>query len=200
MRRFWIRVFDRVRRLQPITGFKNSCCKAGPLLYLLAALFFLYVTPVQSANSVIVGWPANTDPGILGYNFYFGTSSRNYSTIIDVGNVTNTVVDNLLEGQTYYFAVTAYNIMGLESLPSPETAYPIPLVRFTSTPITVQPKGLLSINIAGPVGRSAVLLASTNLTTWSPISTNVFTTTNLFIKVTDSPGVTKTRFFRVKLL
>jgi hypothetical protein len=115
--------------------------------------------------------------------------------------VTNAVVNNLQEGQTYYFAVTSYDIFGFESLPSPEIVFAVPsnVVTFTANPITIQPKGQIMVSCTGPVGKSAVLLTSTNMVTWDAIATNVFTTTNLFMKVADSPSTTKIRFFRVRL-
>jgi hypothetical protein len=149
-----------------------------------------------------LGWPPNPDPGIAGYNVYSGTVSGAYAKVTDVGNVTNAVINNLQEGQTYYFVVTAYDILGLESLPSPEMVYAVPstnTVKFNSNFVTIQPKGQLMVSLSGPVGATAVLLSSTNMATWNPIATNVFMTNNLFIKVMDTPGANKARFFRVKL-
>jgi hypothetical protein len=171
----------------------------------LLILLFLAVASVRAAaTSIAVSWTANPDPGIIGYNVYSGNASQSYTKTTDAGNTNSAIINDLAEGRTYYFAVTSYNTIGLESLPSPEMAYAIPyatnVVRFTSNPITIQPKGQIGVSLSGPVGRTAVLLTSTNMTTWSAIATNTFTTTNLFIKITDTPSVTKTRFFRAKLL
>jgi hypothetical protein len=68
-----------------------------------------------------LAWDApttNTDGSPLtdlaGYKIYYGTSSGNYTTIIDVGNVTTYFINNLVLG-TYYFTVTTYNTSGVES-------------------------------------------------------------------------------------
>jgi len=47
-----------------------------------------------------------------GYNVKYGTSSGNYSTTIDVGDVTNHTVSGLTNETPYYFAVSAYNALG----------------------------------------------------------------------------------------
>ncbi len=51
---------------------------------------------------------------LAGYKVYYGTSSGNYTTSIDVNNVTTYTVTGLQPG-TYYFAVTAYDTSGNES-------------------------------------------------------------------------------------
>lgn len=58
---------------------------------------------------------------ILGYKVYYGTSSGNYTSIVDVGNVTIYTVTGL-SVETYYFAVTASNANG-ESVYSNEVCY-----------------------------------------------------------------------------
>jgi uncharacterized protein (DUF2141 family) len=51
---------------------------------------------------------------------HYGTASGTYSQGIDVGNTTSYTVSNLIDGQTYYFAVTAYNAVGYQSVCSNE--------------------------------------------------------------------------------
>ena len=84
----------------------------------IVILIFLLVFGVPmaaSAASVTLYWDANTEPDLAGYNVYYGTSSRNYGNPIPVGNTTSYDVDNLVEGVTYYFAVTALDTSGNES-------------------------------------------------------------------------------------
>jgi fibronectin type 3 domain-containing protein len=54
---------------------------------------------------------------LAGYIVYWGTESGNYphSETIASPGATSFVVTNLLPGQTYFFAVTAYNNGDLES-------------------------------------------------------------------------------------
>jgi len=75
---------------------------------------------------VALAWDANTEPDLDGYKLYYGSSSRSYGYIIDVGNQTDFTVVDLVEGETYYFAVTAYNTTGYESTYSNEVVYTVP--------------------------------------------------------------------------
>jgi hypothetical protein len=60
---------------------------------------------------------ANMDGSALvnldGYKIYYGSSSENYSTIIDVGNQTTYQVD--VPAGLQYFVVVAYNTSAEES-------------------------------------------------------------------------------------
>ncbi|GAX59620.1 hypothetical protein SCALIN_C04_0108 [Candidatus Scalindua japonica] len=71
---------------------------------------------------------------------YSGISSRNYDSVNDVGNQTSYTMQNLVEGQTYYFAVTAYDTANNESGYSEEVVYTIPILDITapSTPTSLQ--------------------------------------------------------------
>lgn len=58
---------------------------------------------------------------LAGYKVYYGTASGSYTSTINVGKVTSYTINNLASG-TYYFAVTAYDTVGLESGYSNEAA------------------------------------------------------------------------------
>lgn len=68
-----------------------------------------------TAGSVSLMWDPNTEGDLGGYKVHVGTASRTYPQSIDVGHVTSFIVPNLAEGQTYFFAVTAYDVMANES-------------------------------------------------------------------------------------
>lgn len=61
---------------------------------------------VGAAPIVTLAWDANTD-NTIGYKVHYGTATRNYTTHVDVGNVTTT--NFTLPPGTYFFAVSAYN-------------------------------------------------------------------------------------------
>jgi hypothetical protein len=59
-------------------------------------------------------WEPSNDPTVVGYRVYYGPTSKVYGAPVDVGNDTTHTVTGLDDGR-YYFAVTAYNAIGLES-------------------------------------------------------------------------------------
>jgi PKD repeat protein len=63
----------------------------------------------------LLQWDPNPEPDIAGYKVHWGTSPRVYQKSMDVGAVTSYELSGLDDGVTYYFAVTAYNVAGLES-------------------------------------------------------------------------------------
>jgi hypothetical protein len=52
---------------------------------------------------------------LAGYNVYYGPSPAVYGQVENVGNVMTYTINNLQDGLTYYFAVTAYDMSGNES-------------------------------------------------------------------------------------
>ncbi len=72
------------------------------------------------ADSVSLTWNPNTEEDLAGYKAYVGTTPAAYTDIIDVGHVTTYMISDLVPGETYYFALTAYDIYANESGYSPE--------------------------------------------------------------------------------
>ena len=72
--------------------------------------------------------PVNPGPsgGAAGYFIYYGTNSGKYTAHIDVGTNTVVTLSSLMVGQTYYFAVTAYNSARIEGLPSNQASFVVP--------------------------------------------------------------------------
>ena len=60
-------------------------------------------------TQISLEWDPNTEPDVEGYKVYWGSASEVYPFSKDVGNQTNYIVTGLIVGETYYFAVTAYN-------------------------------------------------------------------------------------------
>jgi hypothetical protein len=79
----------------------------------MGVLLFFYTTTVQ-AHQATLTWDANTESTVIGYRLHYGQTSGNYTSSIDVGLQTTYTVSNLEDG-TYYFAVTAYDVDGMES-------------------------------------------------------------------------------------
>jgi len=96
---------------------------------------FGFLLQAQAATSLTLAWDLSAASGIAGYRLHYGTTTKNYTQTTEVGNKTTTTVSNLLPGQTYYFAVTDYNIAGFESSPSNEVSFTA-TTQVTSGPVT----------------------------------------------------------------
>jgi subtilisin-like proprotein convertase family protein len=108
----------------------HRCPRALKLLQGLGLSFFLWAPSAlgQGTQSVSLAWiaPVPTDPLLAGYNVYSGTNSGVYTITNQLGNVTTAILSDLQSGTTYYFAVTDYNIFGMESAPSDELTCQVP--------------------------------------------------------------------------
>jgi hypothetical protein len=121
----------------------------------------------KAVSSTSLEWNPNADPSVAGYNVYYGGASRTYTNVINAGNSTNAVIDGLVEGKTYYFAVTAYTYDGAESDYSDEFVYIVPGF------LTLTPGGASSspmqVRFPVAVGHSYELQQSTDLVHWTTI-------------------------------
>ncbi len=84
--------------------------------------------PQASNHSVTLSWEVPTEnndgtplANLKGYKIYYGDAPGALPQVVDVGNasLTRYEVDGLSSG-TYYFAIAAYNAMGVESSLSAE--------------------------------------------------------------------------------
>lgn len=92
----------------------------------ISMTIFLTLANSSEAAEVSLKWDANTEPDLAGYKLYSGTQSREYEAPVNVGNVTQFTVTGLLEKETYYFAVTAFDTEDRESDYSNEVSTTIP--------------------------------------------------------------------------
>jgi len=88
-------------------------------------LVVLLGTYLTQAAQVTLTWDPNPELDIAGYRIYQGGGSRNYTNTLDSGLSTTNTVTGLVDGVTYFFAVTAYNTSGLESDFSNEITYTV---------------------------------------------------------------------------
>jgi len=79
------------------------------------SLISTILTPVLYAGQVTLSWDPVTQADLAGYKIYSGFSSKDYVDELNVGNNTSWTISDLVEGETYYFATTAYDIYGNES-------------------------------------------------------------------------------------
>jgi hypothetical protein len=87
-------------------------------IYIVAAAFcfmvFIHPSSVLAAH-ISLAWDSVDDPALAGYRLYYGTASRSYTAVVDVGTATDCSLENLTDRTTYFVAVTAVDISGLES-------------------------------------------------------------------------------------
>jgi len=100
----------------------------GALFVVLCSL-----AETHASQSLSLAWDRSADPSVSGYRLYCGTHSRVYTQTIEIGNATTTLISNLVEGATYFFAVSAYRPASLESSLSNEVSYTVPVSRPTTT-------------------------------------------------------------------
>jgi hypothetical protein len=86
---------------------------------------FLAVFAHSSAFALIIEWDPNSETNLMGYRVYWGTTSRGYDSVLDVGNATMAQLPT--PGVTTFYAVTAYDTDGLESDFSEEVSYVPPM-------------------------------------------------------------------------
>ena len=134
------------------------------------------------AGQVELVWtlPTATNQGsplddLTGAKVYYGTSSSNYTTTIDVGLTNRHTVTGLESGTTYYFNGTAYNAQGLESEFCNEVVKTATLSPGNHVPeVSAGPDRETALGIPfvvdGTVLDDGLPAGSTLLVTWSKVS------------------------------
>jgi hypothetical protein len=84
--------------------------------------------------------------------------------------VANIAISGLGAGETYYFAATAYDTLGNESVFSSEISYLVPS-NLASVKIRSGLAGQFILTVTGATGQTYEVLASTDLTVWTVIGT-----------------------------
>jgi hypothetical protein len=108
--------------------FKSLLHKQLSMVAVMFLTIILYTSALFAGDATISWNPPTTNEDntpltdLAGYKVYYGAVSGNYSTSINVGNVTTYQISNLTDGLTYYFATTAYDTSGNESVYSNEVS------------------------------------------------------------------------------
>src|SRR5579862_2279983 len=89
-------------------------------------VLLLFVAVRAFAGSASLAWDPVNSAALAGYKVYSGPAAGSYTSSLDVGNTTMSTVANLTEGQTYHFAVTAYDSGHVESAFSNDVSATIP--------------------------------------------------------------------------
>lgn len=151
----------------------------------LAQLSVLFVCLVSNWSARAVGslslaWDPSPASNLSGYVVRYATTSSQYTMSTNVGSVTAATVGGLQDGVTYYFAVTAINTSGLESDPSNEVGYTMPV---TSAPTisTISGRTIAEdspITVAFTIASASVPLSSLTLAAISS-NTNLVPASNI---------------------
>ena len=133
-------------------------------------LVALLHNPVQAVLPVTLAWDPSLDTNVAGCNVYYGVASHSYTNMVHVGKATNATISGLVEGVTYYFAATAYSILGLESDFSNEASYTVPTT-LARLQIRAAPARLVVLTVTGQIGHTYEILATQNFTAWTVLGT-----------------------------
>lgn len=159
-------------------------------------LFFaLLHSPVQAGYSVTFAWDRNPEADVVDYGIHYGVASGTYTEVLSTGNATSATISNLVEGATYYFAVTAYNIFGLESDYSNEILYPVPMA-LASVQIRVASARQIILTVTGPSGRTYDILATPDFKTWTAIGTVTLGAGGSLDLIDTNAAIFSKRFYR----
>jgi len=190
---------------------------AGISLSRLLACLLLLTCAAVAEPGASLEWDANTEPDIKGYRLYYGPASGNYTRSLDAGNNTTADLPELVAGLTYYFVVTAYNEAGLESPPSNEVVFTIPMpenmqVTYLSrlpsplpegSGILCKPEGNLSasgfsfwITVTAPERTAVSVYASCDMKNWEILGSFTNPTGRMIIKEDKPMG--SCRYYRMK--
>jgi len=133
----------------------------------MAAVLLLTGASAIAAN-VTLTWDPSPSTNVVEYRLYYGTASRAYTEILNVGPATTATVTNLVGGTTYYFAVTTVDDLGLESDFSDEVSYTPPVVA-VSVPAQLaisETTGQIHVTAMAVPGSSHTIEGSDDMTTW----------------------------------
>jgi len=140
-------------------------CRIGLKGFPFGMLFFLATFTTSAAEGLIscpvtLAWDASPDASVNGYALYYGIENSNLTNRVDVGLAQSVTLTNLYAYSNYFFFATAYNVLGIESIPSGILFYAPPAITWLR--ITKLPKGLTRLQFRSAVGsRCRIEYAST---------------------------------------
>lgn len=122
---------------------RRSAVRRAVVQWAATLLGVLAAAQSVSAQSIKIAWDPNTEGDLAGYRVYIGTASRSYSQSYEVAGDTPVFAYlNPVPGTRYFFAVTAYNQVGLESELSNEVSAVYEAASIPAAPELVSPSGV----------------------------------------------------------
>jgi len=116
-----------------LTGKRRFLQSSASLLSMGVALALMH-SATALAGSMPLAWNPVEDYDLAGYYVYYGTSSGEYQTVLNVGNVTTYPLNGLDDCTRYYVAVKAHDLAGnrSESFSNEVAGLPTPVVSSVS--------------------------------------------------------------------
>ena len=105
--------------------FTKSKKRSRPALALASAFLVIFSANSMAATvpPIKLAWDRNPEKDVKTYEVRYGTSPGNYTETLKTGANTQTNIQGLVEGKTYYFVVYAVDKSGLKSQPSAAITY-----------------------------------------------------------------------------
>ncbi|MDD2335986.1 MAG: malectin domain-containing carbohydrate-binding protein [Geobacteraceae bacterium] len=95
-------------------------------MFIITATLLLSSAMSAYSAQATLSWDAVNDPGVAGYKLYYGSAPGSYTNSVDTGKTTSVTVNDLADGNTYYFVSTAYDSAGTQSGYSNEVNKSVP--------------------------------------------------------------------------
>ncbi len=103
------------------------CWRCFVFLGALLLGFFGAADSTFASQQVELTWSPSPNADVAQYNVHFGTQSGSYPNVISYPDISDVIIPGLQDGQTYYFAVSAVDTNGNESVLSNEASYAVPV-------------------------------------------------------------------------
>ena len=136
----------------------------------LAFVFLGGSASAQTGLNATVNWDLSDNPDVIGYNVYYGTSSRNYSQAIFTDEYTTSLtISGLAVSKTYFVAVTSVDSFGNESDFSTEAYFMTPSPPKLISQLTTDDYGYTYMQVSTPnvINGHWELDYSTDLVNWN---------------------------------
>lgn len=173
---------------------RSATASVGLLLLLGVGSIATLRTSAADLFPVTLAWDSPSW-AVTGYTLHYGTMSRLYTNEVTVGNVTTTVLENLVAGTRYYVAVTAFGDNGDQSEFSNEIQFVLglPILRIEATT-----DNQVVITVKGRPGESYSLEATQSLTDWSAIGTVNLDANGFMDYLDEDSTLYPNRFYRTR--
>ncbi|HTL54333.1 MAG TPA: fibronectin type III domain-containing protein [Candidatus Limnocylindrales bacterium] len=176
-------------------------CRRSISVFLVNVIFIAVSVPIYAAvpgasQSATLAWTPSQASTIAGYRLYYGGASQTYTNTVEVGNTTSVTVSNLAVGGTYFFAVTAYDLIGLESEFSQEISYTVPASARLALRALVA--GQMLVTGRGPVGYQYDIQTSTDCQNWAVAGNATMDGTGTFQFTDPGAATNSSRYYRLR--